>query len=70
MQTGYAYHDLARIYGECILYWMLENAMENRRIADYEIQLGSGLSDVQFKIGMDWLIDQRLMERPEPERLH
>jgi hypothetical protein len=62
----HGYTDVGRMYGECILYWMLEYAMDGRDVDDYEMQAGSGLNDIAFKIGMDWLVEQRLLDRRDP----
>ncbi len=62
-------HDVGRMYGEYILYWLLENASDGRDIDDYEMQEGSGLPDIEFKIGLDWLIEQEFLDRRE-DRLH
>lgn len=58
-------YDLARMYAECILYWMLENAVEGYPIEDYEIQEGSGLPDFEFGIGMDWLMKNEFLDHRE-----
>jgi len=62
-------HDFARMYGECILFWMLENASDGRQIDDHEMQDGSGLADTEFQIGLNWLVENRLLDR-EPEQVH
>ncbi|TVR22957.1 MAG: hypothetical protein EA396_04995 [Anaerolineaceae bacterium] len=58
------YADLGRVYGECILYWMIENTVEMQAINIMAMQDGSGLTDIQFEIGMNWLIKNELVERP------
>lgn len=58
------YADLGRVYGECILYWMIENTVEMQSINIMAMQDGSGLTDIQFEIGMNWLIRNELVERP------
>lgn len=58
-------NDLARMYAECILFWMLENASEGTPIEDFEIQEGSGLPDFEFGIGMDWLMENEYLDRRE-----
>lgn len=67
--NNYQYTDIARMYGECILYWMLEHAVDGHDVDDYEMQAGSGLPDLEFQIGMKWLVDQQLLDRRE-DRLH
>jgi hypothetical protein len=62
-------HDIGRLYGECILYWMLEYAPDGREIDDHEMQEGSGLPDLEFSIGLSWLVNQNLLQRHE-EQLH
>lgn len=57
--------DLGRMYGECILYWMLENAIDGRQVDDYEMQEGSGLPDLEFQIGLNWLVNQQYLDRQE-----
>lgn len=64
-----SYSNLGRLYGECILYWVLENAIELGEVDDYQMREGSGLDDVQYKIGLNWLIEHRLLEKPQPEIL-
>ncbi|GAB4522719.1 MAG: hypothetical protein OHK0046_35670 [Anaerolineae bacterium] len=61
--------DVRRMYGEYILYWLLENAWDGRQVEDFEMQDGSGLPDMEFRIGLDWLIEMNLLDRHE-ERLH
>jgi hypothetical protein len=58
-------HDLGKMYGECILYWMIENAVDGRRVGDYEMQEGSGLPDFEFHVGLDWLVRHRILDREE-----
>lgn len=65
--NGYA--DIGRLYGECILYWMLENISDGSDVDDLMMQEGSGLPDTEFKIGMDWLVAQRLVDRPDEDLL-
>lgn len=62
-------HDFRRMYGECILFWLMENAWDGRQVEDFEMREGSGLPDVEFQIGLDWLIEMNLLDRQE-ERLH
>ncbi len=62
-------NDLARLYGECILYWLLENAGDGRYIEDFEMQDGTGLPDLEFTIGLEWLVQQNFLDRHE-ELLH
>lgn len=62
-------HDFGRLYGECILFWMLENAPDGRQIGDHEMQEGSGLRDHEFQIGLKWLVDHDLLDRNE-DRIH
>lgn len=62
-------HDLGRIYGEYILFWLIENANDGRQVEDHEMQEGSGLPDVEFRIGLDWLIEQEVLDRRD-ERIH
>lgn len=57
--------DLGKMYGECILYWLLENAGDGRKIEDFEMQDGSGLPDLEFSIGLGWLVQQELLDRHE-----
>jgi hypothetical protein len=58
-------NDLGKMYGECILYWMIENAVDGRQVDDLEMQVGSGLPDLEFQIGLDWLIRHELLDRQE-----
>jgi hypothetical protein len=58
-------NDFERMYGECILFWMLENAPDGRQIEDHEMQEGSGLPDTEFQIGLQWLVKNRLLDRHE-----
>lgn len=69
MISGGLKHDLGRIYGECILYWLLENAGDGRKIEDFEMQEGSGLPDLEFTIGLDWLVKQQLLDRHREDLL-
>jgi len=57
--------DYGRLYGECILFWMLEHAPDGEQIDDQEMQEGSGLPDIEFQIGLQWLVDNRLLDRHE-----
>lgn len=61
--------DIGRVYGEHILFWLLENANDGRKVEDHEMQEGSGLPDLEFQIGLDWLVEQRLLDRHE-EKIH
>ncbi|MFW5690910.1 MAG: hypothetical protein ACOCXZ_00300 [Chloroflexota bacterium] len=70
MNVSNGYTNLGRLYGECILYWMLENAIDLLEVDDVEMQEGSGLSDMEFNIGMNWLIEQRLLDPPLRQHLH
>jgi predicted transcriptional regulator len=67
--SNLATHDFARMYGECILFWLLENASDGRQIDDHEMQEGTGLRDPEFQIGLNWLMQNNLLDREE-ERLH
>lgn len=58
-------NNIGKMYGECILFWMIENAVDGRQIDDYEMQEGSGLPDFEFQIGLDWLVRQRYLDRQE-----
>lgn len=62
-------HDLGRVYGEYILFWLLENATDGRQLDDYEMQEGSGLPDLEFRVGLEWLIENEYLDRSE-DRLH
>lgn len=64
MTSIYA-HDFSRMYGECILFWMLENASDGEQIDDHEMQEGSGLADPEFQIGLRWLVDNHFLDRQE-----
>ena len=57
--------NLGRMYGECILFWIMENAVDGRKVGDHEMQLGCGLPDLEFFIGLEWLIKQDLLKRQE-----
>lgn len=61
-------NDIGRIYGECILYWLLENAGDGRQVDNFQMQAGCGLPDLEFNIGLEWLVQQKLLDRQE-ERL-
>jgi len=63
MMTGALKHNLGQLYGECILYWLMENVPDGRQIDDLELQEGSGLPDFEFQIGLDWLIDHQVLDR-------
>lgn len=57
--------DFGRLYGECILFWMLEHAPEGQQIDDHDMQEGSGLPDLEFQIGLTWLIQNHFLDRQE-----
>ena len=59
--------DLARMYGECILFWMLENVTEGYPVEDFEMQEGSGLPDLEFGIGMNWLVKNEFLDHRESQ---
>lgn len=63
------HHNPGRMYGEYILFWLIENAGDGRHVEDHEMQEGSGLPDVEFRIGLDWLIEQEVLDRRD-EKLH
>lgn len=54
-------YDVGQVYGEYILFWLLENVVDGHQIADFEIQEGSGLPDMEFHIGLNWLIRHNLL---------
>lgn len=56
-------NDIGRAYAECILFWMLENAVDGRVVEDFEMQDGSGLPDFEFRVGLEWLIDHHFLDR-------
>lgn len=60
-------HDFGRMYGECILFWMLENAWDGRQIEDHEMQEGSGLPDSEFQVGLNWLVENHLLDRQQDQ---
>ena len=70
MLLNNGYTDMGRMYGECILYWMIENAVDIGEVDDFEMQVGSGLDDTQFMIGLNWLVEQQVLDRPRGNRLH
>ena len=60
-------HDIGRLYAECILYWMLDNVIEGQPLDDYQMRVGSGLPDFEFKLGMAWLVQHDLLDQNEQE---
>jgi hypothetical protein len=55
------------MYGECILFWMLENVIEGYPVEDFEMQEGSGLPDFEFEIGMGWLMKNELLDHRDSQ---
>ncbi len=73
MTIGYS--NVGRMYGECILYWMIENAIDIDTVSVIELQEGSGLGGAEFQAGLDWLIknhllDNSLLDRSANQKLH
>ena len=60
-------YDVGKMYGECILYWLLENTPAGSEVDDFEMQTGSGLPDLEFRIGLDWLVENKLIDRHEDQ---
>jgi hypothetical protein len=57
----YRYANISQLYGECILFWMLENSIDLDQLDDYQTQLRSGLSETEFQIGLQWLVNHEFI---------
>jgi hypothetical protein len=51
------------MYGEHILYWMLDNAVDGHEVDDHEMQEGCGLPEFEYFIGIAWLTQNGLINR-------